>query len=75
MPLNESNSYEYWGLGRPLCPHCDMHLDVFGDDWVDGILEEDEREVECPSCSNTFILQTEISYSFSSKLKEEEEGE
>lgn len=51
---------------EPKCPHCDYVLSNY---WEQSDLfdDNDETDLECPSCEKTFLVETHISYAFSSR--------
>lgn len=53
------------------CPYCDC---VIEDEWESLDYAEGEQETECPNCGKKFDAQVNISYSFSTKRKECEDG-
>ena len=51
-----------------ICPYCQNKYQAESED-----TEEDERDVECDKCGNTFILREEISIEHCTRAKEEDD--
>ena len=51
---------------HPICPHCDHEVK---DHWeYSGLLEDqDGYEIECPSCEEKYLVDSVITYAFSSR--------
>lgn len=64
MPLNDSNSLDYWNNAQPKCPHCDEDI-VIGDHELYNLYEEDTHDVTCPHCEKDFIVRSQATYTFS----------
>lgn len=72
MPLNETNTLNYWGNKDPICPHCD-HVVNISDNELWGLYNDnDYHEVECPSCGKSFLVNSNAIWSFSTEKMEDE---
>jgi len=74
MPLNKTNTLNYWGNKDPICPHCDRVLNI-ADEELWGLYSEDCHDVECPFCEKVFVVISNATWSFSSEKLEDEEDE
>lgn len=64
MPLNENNTYDYFGNDNPKCPHCDHEYDVADNQAYFLYNEDDMHEIECPSCEKTFTVSSRAKWTF-----------
>lgn len=64
MPLNNTNSMDYWGLTDPKCPHCDREIDISEHELWE-LYKEDTHEIMCPYCRNEFQVVATASWTFS----------
>jgi hypothetical protein len=51
-----------------VCPYCDYEYDEYENPY-----EDDEKEIKCENCGKTFICETNISYSWSTRRYEDDE--
>ena len=49
---------------EPVCPHCEMEIDIADAEWWDLYIENDGVEYECPNCEKEFTIITVVSYKF-----------
>lgn len=66
-----AGSLEFWENDNPKCPHCGYVCDISDNEWW-RMYEEGEHEAECPSCDKEFLVETRVSFSFSTDQQDDE---
>lgn len=69
MPINEGNSFHYFGNKNPICPHCDEVIKI-DDHELWYLYEEETHEIDCPFCNETLIVTSSANWSFSTDEQE-----
>lgn len=72
--LKSGDSYDFWGLDRPKCPHCGEVYNV-DDNEAYELYEDGTHEIHCPDCETQFTVTTNVYYSFSTDEQEDDTDE
>lgn len=72
--LKEGDVFDFSCNNSPKCPHCGNDYDINeNESW--RLYEDGNHEVDCDLCDNTFTVETNVSYSFSTDYQEDKDGE
>ena len=63
MPLNKHNSIVYFGNDNPICPYCDMEINI-EENGLAELYAEDSHEFECPFCEKEICVRSRVKWSF-----------
>ncbi len=63
--LSVRGTTEFWGNKMPKCPHCGYDYDIARNDAWSLYDDNNDHEVECPSCDLSYRVRTSAVYSFS----------
>jgi DNA-directed RNA polymerase subunit RPC12/RpoP len=67
----DSDEDEVTHKSRVRCPHCRESEDVFDDDPPGDIFDEGEHDVTCSHCGREFVVETRVTYEFTSRSAED----
>ena len=60
-----------------ICPYCghteDVEYDFYFGDCSPNVYEEGEEDVTCPLCHHTFVLEKELNWNYTTRIKKGEE--
>lgn len=69
--LGSNGSVDFWRNEEPVCPHCGVCSTISENEWW-KLYAEGEHEVTCPSCDEDFTVTTNVTFSFSTDVQDDE---
>jgi len=64
MPLSEDHWTKYYGEPAPICPYCDITIDIHQYELYD-LYEDGHHEINCPDCKKAIKVVSDATFKFS----------